>query len=319
MNNISYNGVFIAWRKIAPRTRDLSNELELKLIFLRGFPPYIYESIKLPQCLHDNINIVFLQVPQGLLLLDGVLLKKLKGYLTVADVHTGFILPDTFKLKVLNLQFRSLLKYVDLILVHNYDILNFINQKVRDKTIVVYDPPINYFNWYGGGGYIVIPSSGHVDEPIDIVINSLVKANITNKVFITGPHKPMKIKHNNLTIIYTGYLPLNKYITLVRNCDLLIAISNREYSFLRAAWEAVCTETPFLLGYTYTLRKMYSLLPDWAFMQLQDPNSITYSLQNVYKFYDELLTSIKHMRKKLVFLANKQLNILKEILSTKQT
>ncbi len=310
-------GVFIAWRKIASRTRDLSRRLGLKLIFLRGFPPYIYETLKLPLDILSNAKIVFLQIPQGLLLFDGIMLKKIYDYFLVADVHTGFLLPDSYKLKVLNLQFKSLLRFVDLIIVHNYDIVNFISSELRDKVHVLYDPPINYFKWRGFGDYIIIPSSGHSDEPIDIVIRSIEKAGVFDRVYITGPHKPRKMKLGKISIIFTGFLPLDKYLELVSNCKLLIALSSREFSFLRAAWEALCSNTPFILSYTRTLRKIYSTLPVWAFIKTHSTDHITRSIVTAYRKYDELVQSISALRKKLIEHAERQLDELLKIVSTR--
>ena len=307
-------GAFIAWRKVSPRTRDLAKELNLDLIFLKGFPPYIHESLKLLNKLLSSTqyDAIFVQVPQGLLLSETSFLKRFKSYVLVADVHTGFILPDSFKLRTLNVPFKAALRRANIIILHNHDIKCLLDEASQERVVIVYDPPIRNYEWKGGGSYAVIPSSGHRDEPIAPIIKAVAKAKVFDALLITGSHRPTTYYINGVKITYTGYVKDDIYWDLLRHALLVIALTRREFTFLRAAWEALCIGAPFILSYTRTLRRMYRELPEWAFMKSYDIHSLIKILQRTSQKYDELLSDVRTVRKELTAEAKWQLEELKD-------
>lgn len=80
------------------------------------------------------------QLPQGPLLLLMVLLKYLCGFRLILDVHSGFLIYDSWRGVLLNGPFRNLLRFGDYILVHNRYILHILPDGCRDKAYIIYDP-----------------------------------------------------------------------------------------------------------------------------------------------------------------------------------
>jgi len=290
----------------------LAEELGLELLSLKSKVPYLGEAVETFRLL-KGYDLVFVQVPQGALLWLASLLKS-RGFKLVADIHSGFILLDSPKLKLLNWPFRGTILKSDLILVHNSEIVKLLPDSVKDKVIVVYDPPLRGVKWEGGGGYAVIPAGGYGDEDIRPIIKAIAKSGVLKEVHLTGPGKPLITHINGVKIVRTGFLEWNRYLDELKKADLLIAITQREYTFLRSAWEALCIGAPFVISDTRTLRSIYKELPEWAFLKRHVEHIIT-SMTILKSRYEELLKGVEAARSRLLSEAEKQLRYLKEKIS----
>jgi hypothetical protein len=264
--------VIVAWRKLSRRSQLLSKALNAKILFFPDRVPYIKAlSSTFFAVTQGNTHTILVQLPQGPLLLEALLLKMLKRCKVVADVHTGFLVTTDWKGLLLNAPFVKFLGKSDLILVHNDFQLNLIPVNFRAKTIVVYDP------WYligraehkgKQGDYIVFPSSFAPDEPLEEVINSINSFNINVKMYVTGDwrRRPKVINYASDRIIFTGYLREDKYNKLLSNARAIITGTKREYTSLMSAWEAVAYAKPLALTKTETLKRLfgnYAVFYDW--------------------------------------------------------
>jgi hypothetical protein len=266
--------VVVAWKKLSRRSELLSKVLEAKLWFFSDSIPYLRASFNtLRRTLREKPRIMIVQLPQGPLLLAAIILKKSVGCKIIADVHTGFLVNTDWKGKLLNAPFVKLLSNADLVIAHNEPQLALIPPRIRNKTLVVFDP------WHAGvdekitsqgeqGGYIVFPASFASDEPLEEVINSINSFNIDVKMYVTGNWKrrPETKKRASERIVFTGFLPSEEFSGLMARATAIITGTKREYTALMSGWEAVAYSKPLALTATKTLKNLfkdYAIFYDW--------------------------------------------------------
>jgi glycosyltransferase involved in cell wall biosynthesis len=301
----------VAWRKLSRRSQLISKALNAKTWFFRDGIPYIRASLgTLLALIRERPHVTLVQLPQGPLLLETLLLKTLKKYRVVADVHSGFLVTMDWKGWLLNTPFVRFLQKADLILVHNDLVLNLIPMNLRAKTLVVLDP------WYlicngehktGQGDYIVFPASFAPDEPLEEVINSINSFNLDVKIYVTGNwrRRPRIAKYASDKVIFTGYLKDSDYYKLLLNARAVVTGTKREYTSLMSAWEAIAYTKPLALTKTKTLEsvfKDYAVFYDW-----RDGRSIVDAVKTVLNSKPNL-----EARERLKTKALKGVNMLKD-------
>ena len=259
-------------------------------LYIEGFRDTFLRHLK------ERPSTLILQLPQGPLLLEGVLLKKSFNCKIAVDVHTGFVYGHTTKGLVLNKSFNKLLNYADLVIVHNDDILDILQPSIIEKTEVVYDP------WMfiqpteqtaSNERYLVFPASFAPDEPLAEVL-SAVNKHKNMKVFVTGNfyRNPSLLRFSSSHVEFTGFLKRQDYEKLLANSFGVITGTKDEYTLMMSAWEAVAFQKPLLLSETKTLRNMFE---DYAtFYNWKSRESILDALSQVSSEHD-----LNHARKKL--------------------
>jgi glycosyltransferase involved in cell wall biosynthesis len=235
-------------------------------------------------CLWRKPQVLLLQLPQGPLLLEAYILKKLIGCKIIADVHTGFLLNTNWKGSILNTPFVKLLAVTDWIIVHNEAQLDIISKNVKNKTVVVYDPwtliatesKVNKHE-----KYIVFPASFAPDEPLEEVIKAVNTSEQTTKLYITGNWKrmPELKKYTTEKIQFTGFLPNQEFNDLLSGASAIITGTTREYTTMMSAWEAIAYNKPLAVTATKTLKIMYS--PYAIFYNWKSNQSIKKALQTI--------------------------------------
>jgi len=263
--------VFVAWSRLSLRTRFLAEEIGAHLLFVDGRPPYLenwYKTRKELEWLKPRI--VFVQLPQGPLLFAMLRLARRQRFHVIADVHTGFAHPVSLVEKMLNAPFRRLLYRCSLVLAHNEPLRDYLLAKSfshTNNTIVVYDPvgrpqaKMEPYEYVKPGQYILVPASWAYDEPLEFIVREYTMSRIYEKwgykLVITGNHrrreKLAKLIANVKGVILTGFAPDTIYHWLVANAALVIVATTREYTMLRAVWDAALHETPVVVSRTKTL------------------------------------------------------------------
>lgn len=291
--------VIVAWKGLSRRSELLSKALDAKIWFFPDNPPYLRAFLDMfHKTLNEKPEIVIVQLPQGPLLFEALLLRKLTKCKIVADVHTGFLILSSWKGLLLNSPFVRFLNRVDLIILHNEIELNLIHPHLREKAIVVFDP------WYliadvseSGekieNNYVVFPSSFAPDEPLEEVIESLKASSIDVKIYVTGNWKrrPEILRYTSKKIIFTGYLPAKDYYRLISNAAGIITGTKREYTSLMSAWEAVAYAKPLALTETKTLK---SIFRDYAiFYNWRESESIINAIKTILSSKPNMLAREK--------------------------
>jgi hypothetical protein len=277
-------------------------------LYIEGFRDTFLRYLK------ERPSMLILQLPQGPLLLDGVLLKKSFDCKIVADVHTGFVYGYTLKGLILNKSFNKLLNYVNLVIVHNNEILDILPPSIIEKTEVVYDPwmfiqPTEQTS--SDSRYLVFPASFSPDEPLAEVLKAVNKyKNI--KVFVTGNfyRNPSMLRFSSSHIEFTGFLKRQDYEKLLANSFGVITGTKDEYTLMMSAWEAVAFQKPLILSETKTLRNMFD---DYAvFYNWKSRESILNALSEVFSEQD-LTYARKKLKEKSINSLNALTKRLKEI------
>jgi hypothetical protein len=295
----------IAWKKLSRRSELLAKALDSKLWFFADNVPYLRASLNtLRYALSQKPRIIVAQLPQGPLLLEALIVKKLIGCKVVADAHTGFLVNSDWKGRLLNAPFVKLLTKADLVIAHNKPQLDLIPARVRNKTLVVFDP------WYVAidrkatsksalGGYIVFPASFASDEPLEEIINSINSLNINVKMYVTGNWKrqPEIKKYASDRVVFTGFLPIEKFDSLIARSTAIITGTKREYTTLMSGWEAVAYNKPLALTATSTLKSLfrnYAVFYDW-----KNSQSIARAIEKILRSEPNVVTR-EELKKKTV-------------------
>ncbi|MDM7275032.1 MAG: hypothetical protein P3X22_002765 [Thermoprotei archaeon] len=258
--------LYVAWRSlpgrgIGSRALVLSRMLGAKLFILAGAPPYIKQIVNTVRLIAlYRPSMVMIELPQGPLLLLAVLLKFIYGFMLLADVHTGFIVYSSWKGYLLNKPFTPLLRFVDLIIVHNNPISKLLPRPLRVKTLVVYDPPRFTPQREDESDYILLPVSWREDEPIEYILEEFLNSNTPYKLIVTGDYNRRSIYEkfkNSGKIVFTGYVSETEYLNLLGKAKAVIVVSSREYTLTSSGWETIYAQKIPIVSETKTLRELF--------------------------------------------------------------
>jgi glycosyltransferase involved in cell wall biosynthesis len=286
-STIKNTGIAIAWSKVHRRTEWLTELLKLKLIKFEERPPYLRSFKNTIKSLTNSKNdIILIQGTHGPLALLSTSFQNTSRYISLIDLHSGFIIPSSWKSFLLTLPFRNTLNKFDIIITHNEHIIKLLPKQAQKNTITVYDPPLEYScktKMRKENFIIVFPSGGLPDEPIQEVTNEFNKKakHINAVLYVTGPHEPRKIGN----VIYTGFLPRNSYLNLLCNADIVLALTSREYTVVGAAWEALYLNIPMILSMTNTLHTIFQK----AGIFIKDAKELVDTIIELYEDQDKLL------------------------------
>jgi glycosyltransferase involved in cell wall biosynthesis len=240
--------MFIAFSSVASRSRRIASKLNIPLIFYRDRFPYVFSSIlTIIKILRAKPKSVILQLTQGPILFLFIILKKLIKFKLIGDVHSGFLIYLNLKGKILNFTFSKLIDHLDLIIVHNKEILKIISKK--NKTFLLYDPLINdveELKIRKNKTFVFVPIMKKPDEPI----RELIKASEELKsdfLFISTGKKIENIK-------YLGYLSYENYLKVLKTCDIVLALTKREFTLLSIIFEAISLGKPIIASETLTIK-----------------------------------------------------------------
>ncbi|MEJ5292144.1 MAG: glycosyltransferase [Candidatus Methanosuratincola sp.] len=265
--------VIIAWKRLSRRTELLSKALHAKMLFFPDKLPYFRAAFLTIRAMAKiKPDAVIVQLPQGPLLLEALMLKLFYSYKLVADVHTGFLMKWEWKSLILNMPFKRLLNKCDVIVIHNEKMRELLPSDSKQKVLVVYDP------WYmikpirtpssSKEQYVVFPASYHPDEPLEEVLEAAKELCPNVKLVITGDWKkcPQLKRYASEQIRFTGFLSNNEYELLIANASGIISGTKEEYTALMSAWEAIAHAKPLAITKSQALEETYGCYPiyyDW--------------------------------------------------------
>ena len=265
--------IWLAWDR-HPRTVELSQSIGVPLRVIRcsrSGPLHWSWPLAKWWCLAQtfwhlwfhNYQIVLVQNPSLLLTTAACLLKRLKGYTVVQDLHSYFAWHFDRP--------RGLREVM-------YKILTVFCLRHANLTIVTNEALKNMVHGLGGRGFVLQdripqPSTGRTvlrglfnmvfvctysaDEPVTEVLEAarLVGTDVT--VYVTGKRRkksPARVPYN---VVLTDYLAEEDYWSLLNSCDAVMVLTTREHTLLCGAYEAIALSKPLILSDTKALRAYF--------------------------------------------------------------
>ncbi len=263
---------FIAWERYEPHTDLLAHHLGATMHhiyhgqrgkLLQAPVRYLTQSLQTWTVLaREKPDVIFVQNPPIFCALIAFLYARRNRAQYVIDSHTAaFTSPKwTWSLRL----HRLLSLRAAATIVHN-DSQKKIVEKWGCRHCVVgfvpgEYPPGDHFPLDKRFNVVVISTFGD-DEPLDKVLQS---ARLLPEVdfYITGdlksaPSRMLANKPNNCH--FTGYLPYNNYVGLLRSVDFVMDLTTRDNCLLAGAFEAVNIGTPLIISDWPILQQYFPL------------------------------------------------------------
>ena len=244
--------VYISWINHHGRSQSIADRLKITAVFVnptRKLVPirYLCSTFVTFRVLRNSkANTVFLMLPPFPALIAVRIYSFFRPLLIIADLHTGvflnpkwkWALPLTLKMigrRNLALVTNSTLKKMctdsDIEAVVLHDIMpeesTVRDQKERLKFVVAV--PLSYAN----------------DEPIDEIL-AAAEATPDLEWHLTGTAPAAVLRKASKNVRFTGYLTNADYLSLVSSASVVLALTTREHTMQRAAYEALANRTPLV-------------------------------------------------------------------------
>jgi len=256
------------------RSRELAKSLDAKYVaFHQAGSRYIrYPILSLKTIFflfNARADIVYCQNPSILLTTIVCFLKLILRYRVIVDRHSNFkfqlMSSRKWKWKLFHFLSRYTIRYADLTIVTN-DFLKGYLEDQRGRGFVLPDklPTLSSANIIPlkGAFNFVFISTFSDDEPIEQVISAMDRLDESCHLYITGRFSTYKnidalLEKLPTNVTLTGFLSESDYQSLLISADILIIITDQEYTLTCGAYEAVTLEKPMILGDTNTIKNYF--------------------------------------------------------------
>jgi hypothetical protein len=195
---------------------------------------------------------LIVQCPSVFLALLTCVLKPVLGYTLIVDAHSDALTPDKPVLQRFFFLYRWLHRTSDVVVVTNDNVVPIVQESGGRAFVLpdrLFEPPKLKPIPLRSKHTIAFVCSFDVDEPYAEVFEAFKDAKDTT-LYVTGraPQQVLEQYKDYTTIVFTGYTPLNDYLTLLRSVDGILALTTRENSTLCAANEAVSFAKPMIIS-----------------------------------------------------------------------
>lgn len=256
------------------RSRELAKALSIEYVpLLHKGERYIrYPVLSLRTLLFvlkNRPKLIFCQNPSIVLSSFLVFLKPLFGYVLVMDRHTNFKFSTENSRELKWRLFHVLSRYVnasaDLTIVTN-EYLKQLVDRVGGRGFVLQDklPAIHgVAREMEKKFHVMFISTFSEDEPIEEVFEAARILGSKYRIHVTGNYAKfnpinsgqLKVPRN---VELTGYLEETDYQDLLASVDVVMVITDMEYTLTCGAYEAVAVGKPMVLSDTKTIRSYFT-------------------------------------------------------------
>jgi hypothetical protein len=236
---------------------------------------------------------VILQCPSVFLGLIGCLLKPLLRYTLIVDAHNAALIPDTPTLRRFYFLYQFVHRFADVVVVTNEHLTNIVNQHGGRAFVLpdkLFEPPPLEPTRLRSKHNLAFVCSFDVDEPYTEVFEAFRDTPDTT-LYVTGRAPQQVLEHykDYKNIVFTGFTPLEDYLTLLRSVDGILALTTRENSMLCAANEAVSFEKPMIISDSNYLKNYFA---KGAVYTENTPTAIREAYQMFLQNFDKLQTEV---------------------------
>jgi len=321
------NDLLIVWNPFQRRAESLGAAFNLSIIYfhyeweekgrlfkLFSYIPKFISTMWL--LIKKKPERVFVQLAPTPLLYTAALYKLMYRVMIVADCHNTMIYDDHW----IKWPFaKQLLRWSDISLVHNDDVLN-IAQQLHIDTHILRDPlPVldvpKHIDVVAGirlmeQAYVIIPCGIGADEPVKAMFEAI--ATIPDVLFAMtwfAEKLPTEVRtqapHN---LIFTGFLEEPEFNALYAKARAALVLTTREGTQPSGAAEAISLGVPLIVSELATTQRLYGDAP--VFVE-NNAESITAGIRKALEEHDQLSKAVIGLRRSLVEDANTQIERIK--------
>ena len=270
------SSLFVAWTKVSRRSEQLSRQLGAEyyrldrregpvlLTVLRLGANFIRTLVKL---FRSKPTTVFTFQAHPFVTAAALFYKFFSECKVVPDLHTAAYTDyDFFLSSGLSL---FLWKRSDMILVHNEESSEFLKAKfpsVKKKLFVLEDPLPEFetessqeSESQSGVMKAVLINRFSADEPVEKFLNAASRHSEIS-FSISGDTRLADFpidRYERRNIAFTGFIPDEAYVGLLKSADFIIALTTREMTLLSGGYEALALAKPVIVSATSTLRNYF--------------------------------------------------------------
>jgi hypothetical protein len=306
---INKKSIWITWES-QRRSIELAKALEAKLYILECpandlitlLKRYAKLSIKTINIIKkEKPKIIFAQNPSIILASLLCFIKKIFNYMLVVDRHSNFKFnknPKILKWRIFHILSRFSIRNADLTIVTNQFLQKTIDL-LGGKGFVLQDklPLLNIGRkiQLEGERNIIYISSFSGDEPIKEIIKAAKMIKQEWIIFITGNYERIKkadfLSKLPINVKLTGFIEETDYQNLLFSSDLIMVLTNQEYTLNCGAYEAIELEKPLIVSGTKTIKQYFR--KGVVFTELDSKSiaqSIKWALANKSVLTDEIVS-----------------------------
>lgn len=266
----------MAWTKASRRSEQLSRQLGADYYRLdRRESPALLNVIKLGvnfiktlvKLFSAKPDVVFTFQAHPFVTAAGFFYKFFSECKVVPDLHTAAYTDyDFFFARVLSL---FLWKRSDLILVHNEESSEYLKARfpaVKKKLFVLEDPLPEFKTEFSEESKsqstfmkAVFVNRFSADEPVEEFLNAALRHSEVS-FSITGDTRLADFpidRYERRNIEFTGFIPDEAYVRLLRSADFIVALTTRNMTLLSGGYEALALAKPVIVSDTSTLRNYF--------------------------------------------------------------
>ncbi len=297
--------IWITWEKQV-RNRSLAHELDIPIYeidisasALKRYAISLFKTYKVIK--QEKPAVVFHQNPSIILGVFLSLLKRIYRFKTVADTHNAGVFPAEGKYGSLNKIGKFVTCAADLVLVHNSAISDVVSQW-GVAPIILPDPlPVVASQQMEAEikkNQIFFICAWSADEPYQEVIQAAQQL-LNNKsdieIYISGKPPsdflPTCLPDN---IHLTGFVTYEKYIELLTQSAVVMALTKRHNSLNCGGYEALSYAKPCILSNTHILKDFFG---DCFFYADCSGESIANTITKALKEIESTTVKMREKRK----------------------
>jgi glycosyltransferase involved in cell wall biosynthesis len=258
----------VSWIRYNPRSRDLAHALNAQPVYM----PWAWHGQSLARTslgwLRSGLrtwrvvrslpsgSVVVAMAPPVFCPLVALWASRRGGVHVAIDLHSGGLNDARWRWSFGIM--RSAIRQAEAVIVTNPDLLE--GQDTGTTPVLVIQDPF----WIGGRpeaghapmpgqSYAVFPASGAADEPVEALAEAAALLMGQVEVVITGD-RPALPERPGLRL--TGFLPADKFQDLMAHATVVLALTNREATMQRAAYEGLHLGRPLVCSDTRVLRRV---------------------------------------------------------------
>lgn len=189
---------------------------------------------------------------------------RLRGVRVAIDAHSGAFNDDRWRWSFGMMAWLA--RRCDALIVTNTELIEGVNVG-RTPVVVLHDPlneavvdltPVPEPTL----PRVLFPASGAPDEPLDALAQVAARLKGEFEVVVTGGRVPGALVEAGVTA--TGFLPRAEYLAWLRSADVVLALTTREATMQRAAYEAAEAGKPLVCSDTAVLRHTFGPMSEMA-------------------------------------------------------